>query len=86
MLNQPRSRAQGQATDVAIKAKEILNNRKVTNEWLAKSCGKDISQIERDTKRINYMSPEEAVEYGLIDKVLYPDDLRVNAPKFVDFL
>lgn len=86
MLNQPRSRAQGQATDVSIKAKEILNNRKVTNEWLAKSCGKDLSVIEKDTKRMNYMSPEEAIEYGLIDKVLYPEELQTAAPKFIDFL
>lgn len=86
MLNQPKSRARGQATDVAIKARESLNNRRVTNEWLAKSCSKDIAQVEKDTMRMNYLSPEEAITYGLIDKVLYPDELRVNAPKFIDFL
>jgi len=106
MLNQPRSRARGQASDVAIKAKEILNNRKVTNEFLAqvsvhdhyhqilyltivliiKSCGKDLSVIEKDTSRVRYMSPEEAVQYGIVDKVLYPEELRVQAPKFIEFL
>jgi ATP-dependent Clp protease protease subunit len=86
MLNQPRSRAQGQATDVSIKAKEILNNRKVTNEWLAKACGKDVTAVDKDTKRIKYLSPEEAIDYGLIDKVLYPDALHTAAPKFIDFL
>lgn len=86
MLNQPRSRARGQASDVAIKAKEIINNRKVTNEWLAKACGKDLAMIEKDTSRVRYLSGEEAIEYGLIDKVLYPEDLRVSAPKFIDFL
>lgn len=86
MLNQPRSRARGQATDVAIKARETLSNRRVTNEWLAQSTSKDIAQIEKDTMRMNYLSPEEAIDYGLIDKVLYPDELRVNAPKFIDFL
>lgn len=86
MLNQPRSRARGQASDIAIKAKETLNNRRVTNEFLAKSCGKDLSVIEKDTQRVNYLSPEEAIQYGLIDKVLYPEELRVEAPKFIDFL
>ena len=86
MLNQPRSRARGQATDIAIKANEIISNRKVTNSFLAKSCGKDLSVIDKDTSRVCYLAPEEAVEYGLIDKVLYPEELRVQAPKFIDFL
>ena len=86
MLNQPKSRARGQASDVAIKAKEIINNRKVTNEFLAKACGKDLSVIEKDTQRVRYLSPEEAIEYGLIDKVLYPEELRTQAPRFLEFL
>ena len=86
LMNQPRGRARGQASDVAIKAKEIINNRKITNEFLAKSCGKDLATIEKDTSRVRYFSPEEAVEYGLIDKVLYPEQLRVEAPKFIEFL
>jgi ATP-dependent Clp protease, protease subunit len=116
MLNQPRSRARGQASDVAIKAREIINNRKVTNEFLAKvriptsfvpstltvtgtrtgfirfffillfhsniqGCGKDLTMIEKDTSRVRYLSPEEGVEYGLIDKVLYPQELRVQVGK-----
>jgi len=67
-------------------AKEIINNRRVTNEFLAKSCGKDLSAVEKDTSRVRYLAPEEAIEYGLIDKVLYPEQLRVEAPKFIDFL
>jgi len=86
LLNQPRSRARGQASDVAIKAKETINNRRVTNEFLAKACGKDLGVIEKDTQRVRYFGPDEAVEYGLIDKVLYPEQLRVEAPKFIDFL
>ena len=86
MLNQPRSRARGQASDVAIKAREVINNRRVTNEFLAKTCGKDLATIEKDTSRIKYMAPEEAIEYGLIDRVLYPEDLKVAATKFIDFL
>ena len=42
------------------------------------SCGKDLATVERDTSRVKYMSPEEAIEYGLLDKVLYPADLRVE--------
>lgn len=76
MLNQPRSRARGQATDVAIKAKEILNNRRVTNELIAKACGKDLAVVEKDASRVCYLSPDEAIDYGLIDKVLYPEELR----------
>lgn len=86
MLNQPKSRARGQASDVAIKAKEILNNRRITNEFLAMSCGKDLSVVEKDASRVRYLAPDEAVEYGLIDKVLFPEELRVQAPKFIDFL
>jgi len=86
MLNQPRSRARGQASDIAIKAKEIINNRKVTNEFLAMSCGKDLTVIEQDTQRAKYLSPEEAVQYGIIDKVLHPEGQRVEAPRFIEFL
>lgn len=42
--------------------------------------------MEKDTSRVRYLAPEEAIEYGLIDKVLYPEQLRVEAPKFIDFL
>ena len=42
------------------------------------SCGKDVSVIDKDTSRVCYLAPEEAVQYGLIDKVLYPEDLRVQ--------
>ncbi|RYG67788.1 hypothetical protein EON64_06695 [archaeon] len=78
MLNQPRSRARGQASEVAIKAREVLSNRRVANEILAVSCGKDVAAVEKDTSRVRYMSPEEAIDYGLIDQVLYPDALRVQ--------
>eukprot|EP01041_Mallomonas_annulata_P012793 gene12793-26974_t len=86
MLNQPRSRARGQASDIAIRAKEVLSNRKTTNNFLAKSCGKDLAMVERDTSRVKYLAPDEAVEYGIIDKVLYPEQLRVESPKFLEFI
>lgn len=78
MLNQPRSRARGQATDIAIKAREVLNNRRITNEFLARSCGKDLAIVEKDASRVKYLAPEEAVEYGLIDQVLYPEDVQLE--------
>lgn len=74
MLHQPKSRATGQASDVAIKAREILNNRKVTNEILARTTGRDLEVVQQDTARAKYLSPEEAIAYGIIDRVLFPDD------------
>jgi ATP-dependent Clp protease protease subunit len=73
MLHQPKGRAHGQASDIAIKAKEIVANRQVTNSLIAQACGKEFNVVERDSSRACYLSPEEAVAYGLIDKVLLPD-------------
>ena len=70
MMHQPRSMARGQASDIAIKAKEVVTNRKVTCELIARACGKDIETVLADAGRTKYLSPEEAVDYGLIDKVL----------------
>lgn len=60
----------GQATDIKIHSDHIVKIRKNLNEILAKNTGKDIETIERDTERDNYLSAEEALEYGLIDKIL----------------
>ena len=70
MLHQPRSQARGQASDIAIKAREVLTNRRVTCELLAKSCGRDIEEVIRDAGRTKYLSPTEAKEYGMIDHVV----------------
>ncbi len=70
MIHQPLGGAQGQATDIAIQAKEILRMKQELNEILAKNTGQDIKTIEKDTDRDNFMSAKEAVEYGLIDEVL----------------
>lgn len=69
MIHQPLGGAQGQATDIEIQAKEILRIKKNLSEILSKATGKDVEQIMRDTERDNYMSAQEALEYGLIDKV-----------------
>ncbi|MGI6106454.1 MAG: ATP-dependent Clp endopeptidase proteolytic subunit ClpP [Lachnospiraceae bacterium] len=70
MIHQPSGGAQGQATEIRIVAEEILKTRKRLNELLAKHTGQPIEVIERDTERDNYMTAEEAMKYGLIDRVI----------------
>ncbi|MFM8338977.1 MAG: ATP-dependent Clp protease proteolytic subunit, partial [Fluviibacter sp.] len=70
MIHQPLGGFQGQASDIEIHAKEILSLRAKLNNMLAAHTGQDVDRIERDTDRDNFMSADEAVSYGLIDKVL----------------
>lgn len=70
MIHQPLGGFQGQASDFEIHAKEILSTRSRLNKLLARHTGKDEEIIAQDTERDNFMSAEESVEYGLIDKVL----------------
>jgi len=70
MIHQPSGGAQGQSTDIQIQAEEIQRLKDSLNEIMAKNCGKKAKQLEKDTERDNFMSSKEAVEYGLIDKVL----------------
>lgn len=70
MLHQPKGGARGQATDIDIQAKEILYTRQVMNEILAKHTGQTVEKILADTDRDFYMNVQEAVEYGIIDKVI----------------
>ena len=70
MIHQPLGGFQGQASDIEIHAKEVLNIRTKLNEVLSKHSGQKIETIETDTERDNFMSGEEACEYGLIDKVI----------------
>lgn len=76
MIHQPLGGAQGQASDIAIQAKEILRMRQSLNSILAKNTKQPIEKIEQDTDRDYFMSAEEAVAYGLIDKVVYPETLK----------
>ena len=71
MIHQPLGGAQGQASDIKIAAEHILRTKQKLNEILAQNSGKPLSVIERDTDRDNYLSANEAKEYGLIDKVFY---------------
>ncbi|MEA5464785.1 ATP-dependent Clp endopeptidase proteolytic subunit ClpP [Leptothoe sp. PORK10 BA2] len=70
MIHQPLGGAQGQATDIEIQAKEILYIKKTLNDALAAHTGQPIDRITSDTERDFFMSPSEAVEYGLIDQVI----------------
>jgi hypothetical protein len=70
MIHQPSGGARGQATEIQIVAENILKTKKKLNEILAQNTGKPYEQIVRDTERDNYMSAQEALEYGLIDAVI----------------
>ena len=70
MIHQPLGGAQGQATEIQIAAEHILKTRKKLNDILAANTGKSYEQIAADTERDNYMSAQEALEYGLIDGVI----------------
>ena len=70
MIHQPSGGARGQATEIQIVAENILKTKKKLNEILAQNTGKPYEQIVKDTERDNYMSAEEALEYGLIDAVI----------------
>ena len=70
LIHQPMGGFQGQASDIAIHAKEILALRARLNEIMARQTGQSVERIERDTDRDNFLSAEDAVAYGLIDKVL----------------
>ncbi len=71
MIHQPLGGAQGQASDIKIAAEHILKTKQKLNSILAENSGKPLAQIEKDTDRDNYLSAQEALEYGLIDKVFY---------------
>lgn len=70
MIHQPLGGAQGQASDIKIHAEHILKTRDKLNRLLAEHTGRPIEEIERDTERDNFLSADEAVAYGLIDKVI----------------
>jgi ATP-dependent Clp protease protease subunit len=70
MIHQPLGGAQGQATDIAIQAEEILRMKKELNEILSKNSGQSVKKVEKDTDRDNFMSAKEACDYGIIDEVL----------------
>ena len=74
LIHQPLGGAQGQATDIEIQAAEIIRIKKSLNEILASNTGQSLKKIEKDTDRDYIMTADEAVEYGMIDKVITLDD------------
>ena len=70
MIHQPLGGAQGQASDIKIRAELILRTRDMLNKILSENTGKPIEQIEKDTDRDNFMTAQQALEYGLIDRIL----------------
>ena len=70
MIHQPSAGFQGQATDIEIHAKDILDTKKRLNDLYVKHCGKDLKTVEDAMDRDNYMNPDQALEFGLIDKIV----------------
>ena len=70
VLHQPRSGAQGQATDIQIRANEVIHNKKAMLEILSRNTGRSVDQLSKDSDRMSYLNPHEAVDYGIIDRVL----------------
>ena len=85
LLNQPKSQARGQASDIAIKAREVAHNRRTTCQLIASACGKPLQTVMEDCSRVKYLQPDEAVEYGLIDQVIKNEALAVK-PSFISQL
>ena len=76
MIHQPLGGAQGQATDIELEAKEILRMKDMLTGILAENSGQDIEKVKKDCERDYYMSAEEAVKYGLIDKVITVEEMQ----------
>ncbi len=70
MIHQPSGGAKGQATEIQIVAENILKTKKKLNEILAANTGQTVEKIAEDTERDNFMSAEEALQYGLVDRIL----------------
>lgn len=70
MIHQPLGGAQGQASDIKIRAELILRTRDMLNKILSENTGKPIEQIEKDTDRDNFMTAQQALEYGIIDRII----------------
>ena len=70
MIHQPLGGAEGQATDIKIASDRIINLRSRLNKILVKNTGKTLKQIEHDTERDNYLNAEEAIKYGIVDKII----------------
>lgn len=77
MIHQPLGGAQGQATDIKIASDRIIDLRKRLNRILSKNTSQSLKKIEKDTERDNYLSAKEALEYGLVDKIITEKSSRI---------
>lgn len=76
MIHQPLGGSQGQATDIEIQTQEILKMKKNLTEILAFHTGQDFDKVTKDTERDNFMNPQEALDYGLIDKIVKKEEIK----------
>ena len=76
MIHQPSGGAQGQQTEIQIAAEEILKTRKMLNEILAANSGQTFEKVQQDTERDNFMTAQEAVDYGLLDGIMDSNSLK----------
>src|SRR5512136_208557 len=81
MLHQPYGGITGQAEDIRIQAEEVLKDKRLLNEILAKHTGQPIDKIQAETERDRYMSATEAKEYGLVDEILSEQDVKKKSSK-----
>jgi len=81
LIHQPLGGAQGQASDIAIQAQEILRTRERLNEIISKHTGQELEKVRKDTDRDYFMGPEEAKTYGLVDEILQPKTLNAEGKK-----
>ena len=79
MLHQPSGAARGQASDMNNEARELLRLRAYLNATVAASTGHPLEKVSKDLARDKYFTPESAVEYGVIDKILYPRKVKIAA-------
>jgi len=86
MLAQPRSQARGQASDIRIKAQEVLLARNTISEMLSEKTGQTVDKINADSMRSRYMNPEQALAYGLVDRVLRSEQDLPAKPAFLSAL
>jgi ATP-dependent Clp protease protease subunit len=70
MIHQPLGQSSGQVSDVLIRTELLVRTRQMLNELLAKNTGRSIEEIARDTERDNFMTAQQALEYGLIDRII----------------
>lgn len=86
MLHQPRSQARGQASDIAIKAREVLAARQTILQMLSEKTGQPVDKVQADSSRTKYLNAEQALAYGIVDKILKSDDDLPQKPTFLSAL